>query len=337
MKILLTIFLALFSPLAVLAAVSSVSISTATVQLDISSVTRSLTVSGTNAESITVNQANGTLSMDLATGGTSDINISSAAKLKMSANVTHTFSCQDSTSQLTIQRGSEQAAVTAIITVSGSECSSGDNTGGGGGGGGGAGGITALTPAPAPAPAPKPAVTTASLQAQLAALQAQLAAAAPAVSPVFNSDLQRGSRNDDVKRLQQLLGVEATGYYGPLTEKSVKEFQAKNGLPQVGRVGPATRAKLNEVFGKAEPKAPEVAQPSPVAQVVSPVFNSDIQRGARNDDVKRLQQLLGVDQTGFYGSLTEKAVKEFQAKNGLPSVGRVGPATRAKLQEVFGK
>lgn len=90
--------------------------------------------------------------------------------------------------------------------------------------------------------------------------------------------------------------------------------------------------------------APSVAQPSAVAQVASPVFNKDLALGNRSDDVKRLQQLLGTDKdiypegqaSGFYGALTQKAVRAFQKKYGLPQVGNVGPATRAKLASVFG-
>lgn len=38
-----------------------------------------------------------------------------------------------------------------------------------------------------------------------------------------------------------------TGNYGPLTTEAVKKFQADNGLPQTGFVGPLTRAKLLEM------------------------------------------------------------------------------------------
>ena len=38
-----------------------------------------------------------------------------------------------------------------------------------------------------------------------------------------------------------------TGYYGPLTASAVSQFQAAYGLPQVGRVGPMTLAKLDSI------------------------------------------------------------------------------------------
>jgi len=88
-----------------------------------------------------------------------------------------------------------------------------------------------------------------------------------------------------------------------------------------------------------------VAKPSPVAQLVSPVFNKNLTAGERSADVQRLQVLLSQDKevypegivSGYYGPKTVEAARRFQAKYGLPQVGVVGPATRAKLQEVFGK
>jgi peptidoglycan hydrolase-like protein with peptidoglycan-binding domain len=69
-----------------------------------------------------------------------------------------------------------------------------------------------------------------------------------------------------------------------------------------------------------------------------------------SEDVRRLQILLTLDKdvypegiiSGYYGSLTQKAIKRFQVKYGIvtPSdlgYGNVGPKTRAKLAEVFDK
>ena len=41
--------------------------------------------------------------------------------------------------------------------------------------------------------------------------------------------------------------------------------------------------------------------------------------------------------TGYFGSLTEKAVKKFQKKYGIEQVGIVGPKTRAQLHKLVGK
>ena len=42
--------------------------------------------------------------------------------------------------------------------------------------------------------------------------------------------------------------VASSGIFGPITTKSVKAFQAKYGIEQVGNVGPKTRAKLLEIY-----------------------------------------------------------------------------------------
>ena len=64
--------------------------------------------------------------------------------------------------------------------------------------------------------------------------------------------LKVGSEGADVKKLQEKLGVEAIGKFGPKTEAAVKAWQKANGLKDDGIVGPATWAKL---FGESTPAA----------------------------------------------------------------------------------
>jgi len=71
--------------------------------------------------------------------------------------------------------------------------------------------------------------------------------------------LKNGSKGDDVKKLQEKLGVEGTGNFGPKTEAAVKSWQKANGLKDDGIVGPNSWAKL---FG-----APAVATPATPATV----------------------------------------------------------------------
>lgn len=56
--------------------------------------------------------------------------------------------------------------------------------------------------------------------------------------------LKLGSKGDDVKKLQQKLGLTADGIFGPKTELKVKEFQKANGLVSDGIVGNNTWNKL---------------------------------------------------------------------------------------------
>jgi len=67
----------------------------------------------------------------------------------------------------------------------------------------------------------------------------------------FRRDLKLGTKNADVAELQARLKSEVGydglvgGYFGPLTEKFVKKYQAQNDLAQTGVLDTATRAKMN--------------------------------------------------------------------------------------------
>ncbi|MBM2817843.1 MAG: Serine-rich adhesin, platelet-type, partial [Parcubacteria group bacterium] len=182
------------------------------------------------------------------------------------------------------------------------------------------------------------------------------------VSPVFNKNLSRGSKGEDVSNLQRILAQDKTiypegivsGVFGPMTEKAVKKFQAKYSLPQVGIVGPATRGILNIVASVSSSAAVQQSSVSSKSASSSPVFvagsiNKRLQKGMKNNQVSTLQQWLSQDKdiypegtvSGYYGSLTEKAVQKFQEKYGIAGSGEegygvVGPKTRVKLSEIFG-
>ena len=69
--------------------------------------------------------------------------------------------------------------------------------------------------------------------------------------------LKNGSKGDDVKKLQEKLGVEAIGTFGPKTEAAVKAWQKANGLKDDGIVGDGTWSKL---FGESAPVATVVKE-----------------------------------------------------------------------------
>ena len=56
--------------------------------------------------------------------------------------------------------------------------------------------------------------------------------------------LRRGDIGPDVASIQKVLGIDADGHFGPVTEVHVKRFQQKNKLVADGIVGPVTHAKL---------------------------------------------------------------------------------------------
>ena len=77
--------------------------------------------------------------------------------------------------------------------------------------------------------------------------------------------LKIGSKGDDVKKLQQKLGLSADGAFGPGTEKAVKKWQIDNDLAADGIVGEGT---WNKMFGSQQ----LIIEPSiPVAKPVASV------------------------------------------------------------------
>ena len=68
-----------------------------------------------------------------------------------------------------------------------------------------------------------------------------------------------------------------------------------------------------------------------------------LRQGMTGEDVKLLQEMLATDSeiypegliTGFFGPLTERAVRKFQKKMGVEQVGVVGPKTLSKVNELL--
>lgn len=159
----------------------------------------------------------------------------------------------------------------------------------------------------------------------------------------FTRLLQREDRGAAVERLQRVLVTEnvsfprnlVTGYFGPLTEGALRRFQAKYAILQTGVVDTATQEKLNIVtHEKYRLKIPGTVL----------LYSADLAFGARGEAVRVLQRALAADDvypeklvTGYFGPLTERAVKVFQAKYSItPVSGYVGPKTRQKLQQLAG-
>lgn len=120
--------------------------------------------------------------------------------------------------------------------------------------------------------------------------------------------LKKGLSGEAVRRLQTKLGVKADGEFGPNTEKALKEWQSKNGLAADGVAGPDTFMALG------------------LHELVL------LKQGTRGDTVKKLQEKLAIGADGQFGSGTEKAVRDYQQKNGLVTDGIAGPATLAHMK-----
>lgn len=63
----------------------------------------------------------------------------------------------------------------------------------------------------------------------------------------MRATIRLNSKGEDVKYLQQLLGITADGDFGPKTDAAVKEFQKRHGLVADGVVGAKTWAELEKL------------------------------------------------------------------------------------------
>jgi peptidoglycan hydrolase-like protein with peptidoglycan-binding domain len=120
--------------------------------------------------------------------------------------------------------------------------------------------------------------------------------------------LKKGLSGEPVRRLQAKLGVEADGEFGPATDKALRDWQTKNGLAADGVAGPDTFMAMG------------------LYELVL------LKQGTRGATVKKLQEKLGVGADGQFGASTEKALRDYQTKNGLAADGLAGPATLAQMK-----
>jgi len=74
-------------------------------------------------------------------------------------------------------------------------------------------------------------------------------------------------------------------------------------------------------------------------------LTKDLRKGLSDDEVKELQKFLSQFReiypegliTGYFGPLTERAIKKFQEQYDIPATGLVGPLTREKINEFLAK
>lgn len=80
-----------------------------------------------------------------------------------------------------------------------------------------------------------------------------MATPSSASAQTLTRQLQEGMSGSDVGTLQSFLAADrtiypqglVTSYFGPLTKSAVSNFQARNGIETVGRVGPITLSAIN--------------------------------------------------------------------------------------------
>lgn len=124
------------------------------------------------------------------------------------------------------------------------------------------------------------------------------------------------------------------GKFGAITEKGLKQFQAKYNLPVTGVTDEATQKQL----GLASQSLITLHVPEDAV-----VLTTNLKRGDKNEAVKGLQEMLSGEGSfggvvdGQFGKETHYAVRIFQSKYFIKPVnGVVGPKTRHMLKVLTG-
>lgn len=165
---------------------------------------------------------------------------------------------------------------------------------------------------------------------------------------------------DAVFRFQKDYGVikdnhdGGAGYFGPKTHSALtaaihqKAEKITQGPKQMQSWVPAAVSlpQLSELtFNETPPRRPKLV--FQLEQPIKLVFEQNLNPSAKGDEIRKLQKTLmdrgflaqGLE-TGYYGDQTKQAVIKFQLANGVisaasdPGAGRVGPGTRAALNQL---
>lgn len=91
--------------------------------------------------------------------------------------------------------------------------------------------------------------------------------------------LKNGSRGPEVKRIQEKLGVDQTGNFGPKTEAAVKKWQQENGITPDGIIGTSSLLKMGIIIST------EDSQPSANIPILPSNFKLEKLKGHIPDSV----------------------------------------------------
>jgi hypothetical protein len=122
-------------------------------------------------------------------------------------------------------------------------------------------------------------------------------------------------------------------------QKKITEIQAKIQELQVNKTDDDDEEDEDEDEDEDENGNNKSSESSITIKINSPIFSVHLRRGLSSEEVESLQVFLSQYPdiypegliTGYFGALTEKAVKKFQKKYGEDNDGVVGPKTRQML------
>src|SRR5690625_2384935 len=142
------------------------------------------------------------------------------------------------------------------------------------------------------------------------------------IASLLPNPLSKGKRHKDTIPLKKDLnklgygGITVTNYYGSFTKKRVKQFQKYYDLKVTGEADQATLSKIASLL------------PNPLS------------KGKRHKDTIEFKRNLnnigfgGITVTNYYGSFTEKRVKQFQKHYGLKVTGKGDEATLSEVNKI---
>lgn len=146
-----------------------------------------------------------------------------------------------------------------------------------------------------------------------------------------SSIYQVGSSGEKVKEIQQIVGAQQDGIYGPATQQAVKVWQAKLGINSDGIWGPQTQEATNNLFAFLA-NVSETQAANGFFEAINAAKKEVISKGSTGDAVKLAQIALNIKgynlaADGIFGNLTTHATWQFQKDNGLRVDGIIGPKT----------
>lgn len=170
-------------------------------------------------------------------------------------------------------------------------------------------------------------------------------------SPLTRS-LYRTLTGSDVSVLQTFLIAKGylapenvSGFYGPLTEQAVKDFQSQAGIitsgtpvtTGYGTVGPKTKSAINALLPTISASLPQTTNIT-----TTTTFTRNLSLGSTGLDVRALQIFLQskgylpstLVPTTLFGQMTQAALVKYQKASGIsPTSGFFGPITRMKISK----
>lgn len=181
------------------------------------------------------------------------------------------------------------------------------------------------------------------------ASNSEVSLASMSVDTMITQSLQEGSSGEEVTKLQQilkdlnLLRIEPSGYFGPLTAHAVFKFQQRVGLitsntdQTAGFVGPATRNELNKYINNKNKIVTSIKSNLSLVSLESSStatnefqFDSDLKVGSTGIQVEELQKFLkkkgyfsGQLITDYFGPVTKSALIKFKQDNNLTVDGNL--------------